>query len=192
MHDYSLDTDVRRKVHVGMATIALGAPAFFTAHWPFNLHPGLAFPLSSGTIFTVLYFLFDRLLWRCPWFPGVPDLNGEWHAHGVSSYEDPKTGKSFEFEMTVTIRQTFSRMEVFTRTSQSISTSFMASIEIDRAVAQLRYGYENVPHNIAEEELQRHSGMMDLRITSATTMEGGYYSGKHRVRYGNVTLTKKR
>jgi SMODS-associating 2TM, beta-strand rich effector domain len=192
MHDYSIDTHIRRTVYVVIALIALGVPAYIAeVAAPLNIPDSLKFPLSFGVIFSLMAFLFDRFVWK--WLPplhGVPDLSGRWRATGVSSYQDPQTGENARFSMDIRIRQTFSRIEVFTETADSTSRSFMASIETQHAMQLFRYGFDNIPKNMSNAELQRHPGMMDLRLISGTRMEGDYFSGKHRLRYGSLELDR--
>jgi len=192
MHDYSIDTQIRRYVHTGIAVISLSLPAVVSnLAAQIGVPFAITFPLSFGATLALFFILFDRFVWRWfSWLHKVPNLEGIWIAEGESSYEDPDAGENYQFTMEVRIRQTFSRIEVFTETDQSTSRSFMASIEIQHAVPIFRYGFENTPKSMADEELQRHGGMMDLRISDNETLEGDYFSGKHRLRFGALKLTR--
>lgn len=194
MHSYSIDTDVRRWTYRLIGAVALAIPAVFEkARTLFGLSPHWGFPISSGALFGALYFFFDKWGWR--WgvkIFGVPDLNGKWLATGVSSYVDPDTQRPMNFEMKVTIKQTLSKLEVFTETNDSTSRSTMASICTDHAVPIFRYAFENVPKNLANAELQRHPGLIELRIEDKTHMIGDYFSGKHRLRFGELRLVKEK
>jgi hypothetical protein len=192
MHDYSIDTTVRRYAHVVIALVSLSLPAAIRdilATW--GAPPNWGFVISFGATFALFYFLFETFVWKWLTFAhGIPDLNGNWTARGTSSYKDPDTGENRQFSMAVKIRQTFSRMEVFTDTAESTSRSFMASMEVEHSVPLFRYGYDNTPKNMSNAELQRHPGMMELRLTNADTLEGDYFSGKHRLRYGELVMTR--
>ena len=194
MHDYSIDTAVRRYAHVVLAIVSMSLPAAIRDTLiSIGAPPNLGFLISFGATFALFYFLFERFVWK--WlgaFHRIPNLNGTWAATGVSSYKDPDTGENKEFAMEIRIRQTFSKMEVFTDTAESTSRSFMASMEIEHAVPVLRYGYDNTPKNMSNAELQRHPGMMDLRLTATNTLEGDYFSGKHRLRYGELSMKRSR
>lgn len=189
MHDYSIDTPIRRYVHVAIAVMSLSLPAFLS--WVASFFDNATgFTISFGITFTLFYLLFDRYVWKCLAFiHHIPNLNGTWIADGTSSYEDPETGKPFKFQMTVKIKQTFSQIEFYTESKDSTSRSFMASIETNHAVPILRYGFDNTPKNMSDAALQRHPGMMELRITSES-LEGDYFSGKHRLRYGELILKR--
>lgn len=192
MHEYSLDTEVRRKVHGYLVIIAMSAPTFFESCRTFlGLSPQLGIPISFGALYGVLFFLYDRILWRhCPTFFPIPNLNGKWKAEGVSSFQNPDTGENFRFTMDVIIKQTFSHIEVFTQTGDSTSRSTMANISTQHAVPIFRYTFENTPKSMANEELQRHPGMIELRIETEDCLKGDYFSGKHRLRYGELTLRR--
>lgn len=192
MHDYSIDTPIRRYVHVAIAIASLSLPAAIT--WlttVFSSAPKTGFTLSFGVTFAIFYFVFDQYIWKWLGFAHhLPNLNGEWLAEGKSSYKDPNSGENAKFSMKVKIRQTFSQIEFFTETADSTSRSFMASIETRHAVSILRYGFDNTPKNMSSAELQRHPGMMELRISDDDTLEGDYFSGKHRLRYGELVLKR--
>jgi hypothetical protein len=192
VHDYSLDTLVRRYVDVGIAIASLSLPTVIT--WAATLisaPPELTFPISFGATFALFYYVFDEHIWkRFQFVHKIPDLNGDWIAEGVSSYRDPDRGENLRFSMRLKIKQSFSRIEVFTETDNSTSRSFMASLELQHAVPIFRYGFDNTPKNMANAELQRHPGMMDLRISGSDLLEGDYFSGKHRLRYGELSVRR--
>lgn len=192
MHSYSIDTAIRRHAYVSMAIIALLIPAFFEkVRTVFGLPGNYGFPITFSALYGVMHIIFDRYLWhKWPALIGVPDLNGRWTAHGVSSYKDPVTGNSFRFSMEIIIRQTFTHLEVFTETNESTSRSTMASICTQHAVPIFRYAFDNVPKSMADQEMQRHPGMMELRINDDSHLAGDYFSGKHRLRYGEMTLER--
>jgi hypothetical protein len=200
MHSYSLDTEIRRKAYVSLALIALAVPTFVEkARVLLGLPENFGFPVTFGVLFGALFWFFDNWCWRFRAGPismadllGIPDLNGTWLAQGVSSYPDPQTGQPTRFEMTVIIKQTFSRIDVHTETAQSTSRSTMAAVETQRAVATFRYAFENQPKNMADAELQRHPGLIELRVNKDGTLTGDYFSGKHRLRYGELTLERKK
>lgn len=181
-------------VHVTIAVIAFAIPPLFeSAIKIFCLPQMLAVPISFGAVFTALYFAFDRFLWKLKLASsliGVPNLNGQWIAEGVSSYIDPETNEPFHYRMIVTIKQTFSKIEIFTETKDSTSRSTMASLSTQHAKMFFRYAFENTPKNKSDPELQRHPGLIELRINSPDEMVGDYFSGKHRLRYGELTLKR--
>lgn len=196
MHSYSVDTNARQWVFAGLAVVAFALPsgiaqAVDALQGYFASMPAVTWPLSFGATFGAAFWLFDRHLWKHIRCLGIPILDGRWRAEGLSSYQlDPDTGVPIhQFSMDVTIRQTFTRIEVFTLTPDSESRSTMASVCIDSACPVFRYAFENAPRNKANAELQRHPGLIELRI-HGEQLQGDYFSGKHRLRFGELTLTR--
>lgn len=192
MHPYSIDTNARQTVYFVLAIVAFVIPGLVASDWVTRyVGDKLSYPFGVGATFGVLFLLFDHVLWkRLQFILHIPNLNGTWTAKGISSYEDPATGKPMAFVMEYQIKQTFTRIEISGETDKSTSRSTMASLEIDHAVAIFRYAFENTPRNMSDAELQRHPGLIELRLNSADKMTGDYFSGKHRLRYGELILTK--
>jgi hypothetical protein len=192
MHPYSIDTNARQTVYFVLAIVAFVIPGLVASEWVTRLvGDKLSYPFGVGATFGVLFLLFDHVFWkRLQFILHIPNLNGTWTAKGISSYEDPATGKPLEFVMEYQIKQTFTRIEISGETDKSTSRSTMASLEIDHAVPIFRYAFENTPRNMSDAELQRHPGLIELRLNTATKMTGDYFSGKHRVRYGELIFTK--
>lgn len=191
MHPYSLDNNIRRYIYMGIAVISLLIPQYFEKLQAiFGVSEPIGFTISFGAIYGVLYFLFDKYLWKVlSVLKLIVILDGKWNAKGISSYQD-EHGKNFTYDMDVIIKQTFTNIEIFTKTENSTSKSTMASIELNHAQPIIQYTFENIPKNMANEELQRHPGLVELRIESKNTLSGDYFSGKHRLRFGELNLTK--
>jgi hypothetical protein len=192
MHSYSIDTNARQTVYFVLAIVSFVIPSLVASDWVTHyVGDKLSYPFGVGATFGVLFLLFDRVLWkRLQFILHIPDLNGTWIAKGISSYEDPATGEPIEYEMKYWIKQTFTRIEICGETDKSTSRSTMASLEIDHAVPIFRYAFENTPRNMSDSELQRHPGLIELRLSAASRMTGDYFSGKHRLRYGELIFTK--
>jgi hypothetical protein len=192
VHAYSIDDGIRRRVYVTLGVAAFAVPGFcsdISAVFAQTL-AWIRWPLGFGATFGLLFWLFDRFVWRWPLVRNVhaiPILDGEWQGDGLSSsYKTPESPDGHRFTMFVKIRQTFSRMEVFTETESSTSRSTMAGFELQHAVTLFRYAFENTPHSRANDELERHAGLMELRIHGPDELKGDYFSGKHRLGYGQT------
>lgn len=193
MHSYSIDSEIRKKVYFALFVISMALPAIFEQVRALTGLPAyLAIPASFGTIFGILYFVFNHFLWRYfSRMTSIPDLDGEWVATGKSSFKNPDSGENVSFTMNLTIRQNFSEMEVFTETPESTSRSTMAGIFAHHAVPLFRYSFENTPKSMANQELHRHPGLIELRIQQDGTLTGDYFSGKHRLKYGELEIKRK-
>lgn len=191
MHSYSIDQPLRLRVYATVGVVAFVA-SYFSATIPELVGiPGFtSFSVSFGLVFSIFLFAFDKWLWKL--ISGLPDLNGEWTAEGVSSYQPEQTGEPYKYTMKVQIKQTFSKIEVDTETENSTSLSTMAGFELDHAIPVFRYAFENVPLSRATEELQRHPGLVELRIYASEEMRGDYFSGKHRLRFGGLSMRRAR
>jgi len=151
--------------------------------------------VSSLAVFSGLYLLFDRVMWRWPWVRRVllvPDLNGQWKCDGVTRY---KAGAPLEslWQGTVTIRQSWSRIRIVLHTPQSASHSIAASIYDEPGSGhRLIYHYDNKPA-VGEVELGRHCGLCNLLFDgTGDSAVGEYFTDKDRVTAGTMRLTRER
>jgi hypothetical protein len=194
MHSYSIDTDARKTVHVllVLGAIALSGLTFSLAS-RFQIPQAWVASATTGACFGALYLAFDRWAWRVltP-LHGVPNLNGIWAVRGQSSFRHEGATEPAGFEGEMRIRQSFSRIHLCADFEQSTSKSTMASIQIEGAVTSLGYAFENAPKNLADDSLQRHPGLATAILKDQDTLEVEYFSGKHRLRYGTMTLKRKR
>jgi len=192
MHPYSIDTNARQTVYFVLGIISFVIPSLVSSDWVTDfVGSKLSYPFGVGATFGIFFLFFDHVLWK--WLQvilKIPNLNGTWIAKGVSSYIDPDTGKPKEFAMEYRIKQTFTRIEICGENDTSTTRSTMASLEIDHALPIFRYAFENTPRNMADTELQRHPGLIQLRLSTSEKMTGDYFSGKHRLRYGELVLFK--
>lgn len=190
MHPYSLDNQLRKWIYIVISCISISVPIYFDVLMKFLGFEYISFTLSFGITFGILFFLVDKYLWKTFKFLNmIPNLEGKWMVSGISSFQD-ENGNNYKFNMEIQIKQTLTSIEIFSETQDSTSKSTMASIEMNHSKAIFRYTFENTPKNMSNDELQRHPGMMELRINSTEEMSGDYFSGKHRLRYGELQLKK--
>lgn len=150
--------------------------------------------VSALSCFGVLFFVFDRFLWRLKAARAillVPDLNGSWECQGKTILKGGAP-QDLPWIGTITIRQSWSRMVVVLQTQQSSSRSVGASLYQEPGSGyRLIYHYDNRP-GAAETELQRHSGQCDLLVANDTASASGeYFTGQGRLTVGTMRLTKK-
>lgn len=193
MHAYSIDTGARKSATRLLLLAAIGLSGLISSLASrFHIPQAWVASATTGACFGLLYVAFDRWLWRrLTALHGVPDLQGTWSIRGRSSFK-PDGTKHAEFEGDMRIRQTFSRIHLCAEFSQSTSKSTMAALQIQGAVMSLGYAFENAPKNLADDSLHRHPGLATAMLKDRDTLEVEYFSGKHRLRYGTMTLTRKR
>ncbi|WP_061272628.1 hypothetical protein [Leptospira interrogans] len=172
MHSYSLDTEVRKIVIVTITVISVAIQSALK-NWQslIGISESLLIPISFGVIFGLLYFIFDKFVWKyLTSITNVPDLSGEWECTGNSSYKEDDI--SYEFPLKLIIKQNFSKIEIQAESENSTSKSILAGIFSQHSVGIIRYTFENIPMNMATDELQRHSGFVELRMKNQNLMEG--------------------
>jgi hypothetical protein len=157
-----------------------------------TLPPSVLSLVGAGAVFTVLYWLFDKYVWR--WAPlgsllKVPNLAGDWSCEGKTLDADGNT--KYEWQATVTIVQTWDRLRVRLKTKQSGSNSVSAALlrdEVDGFV--LLYHYKNDPR-INEVDLKAHRGFAELTFSKdCQSAEGPYFNGHGRFTFGTMALTR--
>lgn len=156
--------------------------------------PGLVlWPVTASLIYAGLYWLFDKHVWKIGAIAKllkVPNLAGKWHCDGQTINPDKTLGYKWVGE--VTIIQSWDKLRVRLKTTQSASNSIAAALVYDQADGfRLLYNYKNEPR-IDEAELAAHRGAAELIFSAdLTTAEGEYFNGHGRFTFGNMKLTRK-
>lgn len=155
------------------------------------LTPTICSLISAGSIYLLLYWLFDSKIWK--WklvskFINVPDLSGEWDCVGRG---ENKQGDIFPWNAKIKIFQSWDKVHIRSQTPQSGSDSIAASIIYDGDIGyRLVYNYRNDPR-IDEKELSPHMGFAELIFDkNLTTAEGEYFNGRGRNTFGTMKLRK--
>lgn len=154
-------------------------------------------------IFTILYFLWNRYLWKSPVinkFTNPPNINGSWIGGLESSHAQTRLGEyaSDRGEDTkvgpvMKIDQTWTHISVTIEFEDSISTSTTASFIQDLTDPILRITYRNRPKGSTEDGLTMHEGVNDLRYHSQDDndiLEGKYFTDEHRNNNGQVRFQR--
>ena len=147
------------------------------------------FGVSSGTFFAILYFLFDRFLWKIKLFR-YKNLSGIYNCLGIS--KDKSQKEKSQFNATIKIKQTWTKVVVYLETEQSFSESFMARI-IENGIGDVRldYCYVNSTKRTSKDLVSKHTGTASIIFSNE--IQGKYYNQPDdRMRYGELTLTKER
>lgn len=163
---------------------ALGVP---------SIPPIILWPVTAGVIFSLVHWAFNRFVWRwtrvVAWLK-IPDLNGEWHCAGLTLNESKEV--QHEWQGTVTICQSWEKLWLNLKTSQSSSHSEAAAlIREPNGGFRLMYRYRNDP-KIDERELHAHVGFAELLFDpSLKSADGDYFNNKGRYTFGTIKLTRK-
>ena len=92
--------------------------------------------------------------------------------------------------MSLMIRQRWTRMVITLETETSQSRSITATLRsVDAPNPTLSYLYLNEPKATAHEKMNIHHGTTVVEL-KGSVLEGSYYTGRGRVTYGTVKLTR--
>jgi hypothetical protein len=160
---------------------------------PANLPPTVLSLVGAGTVFAILYWIFDKYVWRWPTVAAllkVPNLAGDWRCEGQSLKQDGTL--DIAWSGVATIVQSWDKLRIRLKTAQSASNSITAAVLYDSADGfRLLYNYRNEP-NIDEPRLSSHVGFTDLLFDKdLRSAEGLYFNGHGRFTYGTMKLTRR-
>ncbi len=202
MHEYSYNSVERRKWTVWLTLISIAAvgglnwiiaSAGEQFSWLLTVQPP-----STMAIFAGLHKLFVNTLWRKKLMQkfgivSVPDLEGRWEGHLVSSFTN-EPGQTLEESdqkpVEVRITQTWTHIRISWRTDESSSASEVASIvRHDKSSCVLHYEYNNEPEELGVETMDSHRGTVILDI-GENELNGRYYTNRTIPTKGRVFLKR--
>lgn len=159
---------------------------------PANLTPSVLSLFGAGAVFTVIYWILDRYVWRWALIGnllGVPNLSGEWECEGQTLNQDG--AQSYNWTANITIIQSWDKIRVRLKTPQSGSNSNSAALICDEADGyRLFYSYKNDPR-IGEPELKSHRGFAEIVFDKELQSgEGEYFNGHGRYTFGIMKLKR--
>jgi hypothetical protein len=199
MHSYGRDFSHIGKVHFVLAAAAVGI--YFALAGAVRLVqgglPSLAFladinvsPLVTLTILGLLEFVFDRWGWRL--LCAVPALN-------VSDFSGKYAGtilasSKTEHPASITIKQTWSKIEVCFDSGSAQANSFSASVVRDR----IRQGQVELIYNyFARGGKAENGGRFDhygtavlAREAEGGRLQGDYYTEQDRDSFGTISMAR--
>lgn len=199
MHSYGRDFSHIGKVHFVLAVAAVSI--YFVVAWAVRLaqgsFPTLALladinisPFVTLTIFGLLEFVFDRWAWRLlcavPAF-NVFDFSGKYSGTILAS-------SKAEHKASITIKQTWSRIEVCFDSGNAQANSFSASIIRDRirqGRVELVYNYFARGGKAETGERFDHYGTAVLsREAKGARLQGDYYTEQDRDSFGTIAMDR--
>lgn len=149
---------------------------------------------SISFIYGLLFYFFDRYLWKLNFFKKLniiiaEDLNGEWTGKAKSSFDEFNN----EIDVKLIIKQTATKITIQGKFNQSKSISLNANFEkseVDDSVA-LFYFYRNEPNYDAIKTMSTHEGSVKLIYNKEeNSLEGYYYSGRDRNNHGTIKVCR--
>lgn len=198
-HEYSIIGHKRSEIGrwLGVASVVLAPVMTYFIVWISQL-PFLmgsqgklsAFTVSTGIIYLVLYWVFNRYGWI--WLDkilNIPNLSGRWQVNGITLNQDGTA--RFNWNGELIISQKWDSIAIELKTSQSASYSETASLLVKHDnETKLSYSYQNHPRS-GEAELQKHQGFCELIFNSSLKKaDGHYFNTLGRYTFGRMELTK--
>jgi SMODS-associating 2TM, beta-strand rich effector domain len=190
MHGYSTDSNERRVVPLLLASLAISL-AWVSSKLLLVIHlsvPWWADAPSVMAFYGAFYTLFDKYVWRSGLTSKlgvvrIPNLAGPWYGYLTSSFD----GHAKRHELMLNIFQSWTQINVFLTTAESISRSCAAVIQVDdpEGVA-LVYQYQNQPLADATRTMHMHYGTAMLRVSNGGCLVGDYYAGRDRRTFGRI------
>ena len=117
-------------------------------------------------------------------------MSGSWNCQGQTINPDKSLGYAWNAE--VVIVQSWDRLRLRLKTTQSTSNSIAAALVYDQADGfRLLYNYRNEPR-IGEPELNAHRGSAEITFApDLKTAAGEYFNGHGRYTFGTMKLERK-
>ena len=156
-----------------------------------KIPPSVFSLLGAGAVYGIFYLLFSKYIWK--WevivkVMQVPDLSGKWICRGQSSYTQDGDGFGGDWEGIVEISQSWDKLCIVLKTTQSRSESVSAALIAEGSGAyRLLYHYKNDPR-VFEDGLHAHHGFVDLLVSSGLLeADGVYFTGRGRTTHGTMS-----
>jgi hypothetical protein len=155
-----------------------------------NVPPSVFSLISAAGVYTGLYFLFCKYLWRWKFIADLiqlPDISGRWNCYAESSYSDDRHSDGTAWEAVVKISQTWDKIFITLTTEKSRSESVSAALIAEgNGNFRLLYHYKNDPRRF-EDGLNAHHGFVDIIISEdLRSADGVYFTGRGRTTFGTM------
>ncbi len=178
MVEYSLDTDIRAKVHFLLAAASIVLCYFvYSAMTPSASDIAKLAKISSAfVVYGLLLWIFNRFIWRWPvvrMLHGVPDLNGNWK--GTIERGDASSDVR---QIKADITQNWHNIAIEVTAEHSRSSVKAAAILTQGATKEILYSYAKVPLNAATGRFGE--GFQQLKLDANDKLSGRYFSTRLR------------
>ncbi len=190
MHPYSLDTNERKNILLGLAIFSILFAWILNkvlVYFQINLPWYLDSPSVMG-FYALLFGLFDRVCWNFKILQKIkliktPNLSGVWEGNLSSSFNN----YSKNIKATLKIFQTWTSIKILLFTQDSSSYSESASILTNNPEGiLLTYQYINNPKVNTTNSMHIHRGTTRLLFNKTDELQGDYYSGRDRKNCGTL------
>lgn len=196
MHEYAIFGHDRASIGRWLGIISLALAGGFTQliSWGYEQTGFEVFTkatITTGAIYYALHMLVNKIIWR-RYFSEVPNLNGEWRVIGATLDEEGNT--KYNWEASIGIEQTWEKICIHLRTSESQSQSYTANLLKKHGPTGgwlLSYSYKNEPEIEQSHQLNSHKGYCEIDFNNLlTTGKANYFNSGGRRTFGIMTLEK--
>lgn len=199
MHEYTITNQSRHKILFWMTIIASTISVPITVLLNrlmsfFQLGAIISFSISSLTVFTILYWLFNNYIWKFKKISklmGLPDISGKWINEGKS--HNIVTNKKYNWKSEIIITQKWDKILIVSKNENSSdSKSIVGGMHfVEGKGFDFSYHYLNTPV-IGQKNLNRHEGFCVLCFSEDLSCAEGYYFNnvKDRSSYGEMKLKR--
>lgn len=150
----------------------------------------VAVPISGGVFYALAHGVFNKWCWKYFFrLVGLPNIGGQWTCHGQTF--DGEGNVSAEWAADVWITQSWEKIRVSLRTTQSSSSSASAALIPEGGGRwMLMYSYRNEPR--AGETINPHLGYCEMSFEPGyQRAEGDYFTARGRGTQGRMILKRK-
>jgi SMODS-associating 2TM, beta-strand rich effector domain len=203
-HEYVATSVQRHRVVWILASISIAASAGLGVLFHQLKLPSWIAPPTGAVIFGLVFWLYNKYVWRLPLVSSIPDLNGKWEGtidiRKSEESEEPENGEKEEPESlacTVRITQTWLAMSIKFETQKTKSHSVTATLgapgdggfhyEYDVTVE----GGQTLDKNSKKTE-GRHFGTAHLAPKGGSwlSLKGDFYNDRGFQRWGNYEIER--
>lgn len=196
MHDYAIFGHSRTSIGrwLGVISILLTGAVSSLLVWLYQTTKIEAFAtavITPALIYFSLHYLFNIYAWKIPIF-SIPNISGTWNVTGETLNEDGTTKYNWQAE--IDIEQTWEKICITLKTSQSSSQSYTATLEKKPGTKSgwaLHYSYTNNPDTAQYHELNSHKGYCEILFDQKLkTGSAAYFNSNGRRTFGKMALNK--
>lgn len=198
MHEYAVFGHDRAAIGrwIGAAAIILGggiSQAFFLAETIIGLEIFAKVTISTGVIYFILHWLFNKYIWkRIPFFQ-VPNVAGTWDIVARTLNEDGST--KYSWDGVLGIEQDWDKISIHLKTQKSQSNSYTATLaKKDGPIGgwRLSYSYKNEPELDHSHDLNSHKGYCEMEIDANMRFaKSAYFNSNGRRTFGVMELRRR-
>lgn len=196
MHDYAIINHNRANIGRWLGVISLSFSFIISsgllkisAVSQFNILA--SFTVSSGILYVILYFLFNKVLWRIIWL-NLPNIQGVWSVNGCTLDQDNNV--IHKWSGSLDIDQTWDKIAIILKTNESRSESYTATLRKESGRKGgwiLYYSYKNESNMDKQSFLSAHKGFCEIIINEDNkSAKGSYFNNYGRYTFGQITLKK--